>query len=310
MLHKNILSKILTLSALLLGTTLATSSFAMDEPPQDATPVRKNLHVSKIDTLQNFAQPSEGDLIWMNVGHGLVHSTTQLRRENTKEDLLRQFSLFAQDVAAINPEDANNLTCKVKLASGKEFIQPGEKGLAVLFNDVFSKRGVKVVLATSRGDDGAVDTHSRTERELTTLGYRWKEWGGFVPVQAPEKKVVFTHDKFPGTIYEGRNNIIYHKSGKADPTVSLLGVIEACKSAGSLPKAIYCVTRPDTIAKVSKGLVGIDLEIPVHLVEYTHPAITVASFEDLKEFSISRLGKENFEQNYEGLFHQVFNPSK
>lgn len=310
MLPKNRLTTALSLSVCLLGVTLATQSVAMDEPPREGEQVSPNLHVSKIDTLRELVQPSEGDLIWMNVGHGLVQSTTQLTEKNTAEHLRPLFQQFVQSVQDLNPEDANTLTRKVKLASGQEWVQPGEKGLVTLFNEELYNRGVKIVLATSRGDDGSAHKQSRTERELAKLNYRWKEWGGFVPVQDPEKKVNFTHEKFPGTLYQGRNNIIYHVKGDANPTVSLLGVLKACKEAGSLPKAIYCVTRPDTIAKVSKWLIGIDLEIPVHLVEYALPTITLTSSEDLKEFSISRLGAENFEQNYEVLFNKIFNVPK
>lgn len=300
--------------AILLGIASPMPGWAMEKD--------EVVNASNIPVLQAYAdlhsQLKDGDLLFMNVGYGMIQSCTTVSERNTPLFAQHEKLMDLVKTKDVEGSDYLALTKKTKLASGEEFVKLGEKGLPE-FLERMSERGVNIIPLSSRGDDGKCGTEgttevlSRTEKELVYLKYNWKNWNKFLPFQDLNKEI-FLHDNNPEhRTYKWRNNVIYStasiKPGDAPhKSAAIVGVVNILKEAKQLPSTLYLIDRPKTITEIAEDLKNTDLGIPIHLFSYSHPeAFRVP--EELKEFYIHRLGEEKFKK-YEPEFNEVFSSLK
>jgi hypothetical protein len=310
----------LSLSAVLLGVSFATPTWAMeteDSSLENTTSVPKlkaYADLASDEPAPNVPALKRGDLILINTGHGMVRSCTRISTNNTETALFTNHGTFMDEIKILDEADYTAVITEVKLGSGKELVKTGEKGLPTLLDELNS-RGTNIIPITSRGDDGKCGTReegevlSRTEKEFVTLNYHWKNWNKPVPFQNLNSEV-YLQDNQPTAhgIYRLRNGIIYNTNCKAPhKSAAIVGIVNILKQDKHLPFDIYMIDGEETINQIAKDLKSVDLGIPLYLLSYSQPK-AFQTPEDLKEFYIHRLG-EKFE-NYTNQFSKIFYPSK
>lgn len=307
----------LAISIVLLGTTFIPASQAMMvKESVDDIPFKGIHQVAQLKSYADLAHnPTDnipsirpGDLLLINVGHGLVHSSQWVTEDKTETHLFEQHTNFMNMIKEANEQDYENLTKKIKLASGNEFIKVGEKDLPTLLDD-FSNSGINIIATSRRCDDGTSATNetpeilSRTEAEFVKLGYNYKSWK---KPSALQTIVELNNPNAPedhGT-YRLRNGTIYSTSGKRPhKSVAIVSLVNILKETNQLPSAIYFTDGEKTINQTADDLKDINFGIPLYLLKYTQPK-AFRTPEDLKEFCMHRLG-EKF-QDYETQFNHVF----
>lgn len=321
-------ASILSLSACLLGSMGASPVLAMLEESSAASGITAKHQVFTIKAFAELDQqnpgaslpsPQPGDVICINVGHGLVQSVTRITDRNTDESLFESCQKFAALVQEQSEEDYEAITKQTKLSSGDELVKLREKGLPDLL-DKLSAKGVYVIPITSRSDDRDPGVlYNRTEKEFNALGYKWMAWAKppALTFENPEVVITLQDDKpeAHGT-YKFRNGTIYTRTnavdnGHPDPkkkilphkSAAIVGLVNELKAAGQLPGAIYFSDGLSTIEETVADLKETDLGVQLNLLEYVQPKAFETS-EEVEEFYIHRLGAK-FNQ-YQELFKTTF----
>lgn len=313
----------LSLWALLFGITFAVPSQAMEEQnfygrisPIKKLEEYKDLINSSFLPLRSL-QP--GDLLLINVGHGLVHACTSISESNTEANLFQRHKNFMEVVLTISEEDYHKVVHKSRLViketglpDPETLIKIGEKGLPD-FLDTLSAQGTYIIPISSRGDIGKNATEetsailSRTEEEFKTLGYNWENWVKPASLQGPNTEL-FLQDDSPDThgTYKLRNGIIYsHTHPKPHKSAALVGLVNLLKEAENLPSAIFITDREKTINEIFEDLRERDFGIPIYPFNHTqHKAFKAP--EDLKNFYTWRLGEklQDYKQAFKVAFEQ------
>lgn len=260
---------ILAFSAILFAST-ATQAMETDEK----TYCQGQHKVASITTFKDLKETlslKAGDLVLVNIGHGLVRSFLGVRaakvgdsesRGNTEESLLANHKTFLESI--YNPADFKAVNERIVLGSGRELVMPSEHGLPDLINGLCLDR-IHVMPITSRDDD-------RTEKELADLGYKYTEWLMPSPFDQPDyTQEISSKEPHIKDAYKFRAGIIYSQpktKPKTDVThksVAIRGVVEMLKESGTLPPNIYFIDRDKVINQVAGDLKDVDLGVPLHL---------------------------------------------
>lgn len=300
---RNILAKtILSISALLLGSTIATSSWAMD-PQTDWK------SIPKIAPVLSELPPEHMAVI--NIGHGLIYSKTSPRRVNETPFKTAHIE-FLEGVKLINPVHYDALVKSHPEASGTELVTATERNLPQVV-DIASQKGVYILPITSRSDPTVKGPPGkRTENEFEQVKYGWENWKKPVPLEnktvalMKNKEIVLKDDNPDHGEYRYLNGIIYSfigGKGKPHKSAALLGLVNLLKKAQVLPTAIHFIDGEEVIKETHADLQGKDLGVPLYLYSYKQPH-PYETLEDIKEFYIHRLGADF--HLYEDLFNKAY----
>jgi len=366
MFHKILNKTTLFLAALLLGDTFMTSGWTMDTaekvhskkghskkvkhktamtmrdledalnniPQENSQSKGASIPITEVKESKDFFKdterpPKSGDLVLLNVDHGLLQSYTYIP-ETIKRSLYVAHTRFLENVNKKNSNDYYEFTESPRRFS--EF-----PGLPAQL-DILSKSGVYIIPVTDKRDNGMSDVHgtpcerSDTEEKFVELRYYWDSWKKLqaLDVNLPDMPSPYDGDKLHlyiqkniveqpwiirlqddsnplHGIYKYRNGIVYGESGKKrHNSAAIVGLMRRLKEQGAaLPSAIYFVDDRKNIKQVAEDLKNTNLGVPVYLLAYKKPK-SFTTPEKLKDFYIYKLGSvENFNK-YNSQFEEAF----